>query len=85
MKKNDYDIIFMDLHMPEMDGFQATEKIHVLPKYQINPTPIIAVTASAFEEDKIKAISMGMDDFITKPVVLKNLEELIAKQSQLQN
>ncbi|MFC5684025.1 response regulator [Flavobacterium sp. MAHUQ-51] len=84
-EKNDYDIIFMDLHMPEMDGFQATEKIHSLPKYQINPTPIIAVTASAFEEDKIKAISMGMDDFITKPVVLKNLEELIAKQSQLQN
>ena len=84
-EKNDYDIIFMDLHMPEMDGFQATEKIHALPKYQINPTPIIAVTASAFEEDKIKAISMGMDDFITKPVVLKNLEELIAKQSQLQN
>ena len=80
-EKNDYDIIFMDLHIPEMDGFQATEKIHALPKYQINSTPIIAVTASAFEEDKIKAISMGMDDFITKPVVLKNLEELIAKQA----
>lgn len=82
--KNDYDIIFMDLHMPEMDGFEATEKIHSSPKYQINAIPIIAVTASAFDEDKVKAISKGMDDFITKPVVLKNLEEIIAKQMQLQ-
>ncbi|MFV7236899.1 response regulator [Flavobacterium sp. ZB4R12] len=82
--ENDYDIIFMDLHMPEMDGFEATEKIHSSPKYQINAIPIIAVTASAFDEDKVKAISKGMDDFITKPVVLKNLEEIIAKQMQLQ-
>lgn len=81
--ENDYDIIFMDLHMPEMDGFEATEKIHSSAKYQINAIPIIAVTASAFDEDKVKAISNGMDDFITKPVVLKNLEEIIAKQMQL--
>ncbi|MFV8373942.1 response regulator [Flavobacterium sp. LB1P62] len=81
--ENDYDIIFMDLHMPEMDGFEATEKIHSSAKYQINAIPIIAVTASAFDEDKVKAISNGMDDFITKPVVLKNLEEIIAKQMHL--
>jgi signal transduction histidine kinase/ActR/RegA family two-component response regulator len=81
--ENDYDIIFMDLHMPEMDGFEATEKIHSSVKYQINTIPIVAVTASAFDEDKVKAISKGMDDFITKPVVLKNLEEIIAKQMNL--
>lgn len=81
--ENEYDIIFMDLHMPEMDGFEATEKIHSSAKYQINAIPIIAVTASAFDEDKVKAISNGMDDFITKPVVLKNLEEIIAKQMHL--
>ncbi|OYX83475.1 MAG: hypothetical protein B7Y83_11305 [Flavobacteriales bacterium 32-34-25] len=84
-EKNDYNIIFMDLHMPEMDGFEATEKIHSSTKYQINSIPIIAVTASAFDEDKVKAISKGMDDFITKPVVLNNLEEIIAKQIQLHN
>jgi signal transduction histidine kinase/CheY-like chemotaxis protein len=83
--ENDYDIIFMDLHMPEMDGFEATEKIHSAAKYQINAIPIIAVTASAFDEDKVKAIANGMDDFITKPVVLKNLEETIAKQMQLKS
>ncbi len=81
--ENEYDIIFMDLHMPEMDGFEATEKIHSSEKYKLNAIPIIAVTASAFDEDKTKAISKGMDDFITKPVVLKNLEEIIAKQMHL--
>jgi signal transduction histidine kinase/CheY-like chemotaxis protein len=78
--QNDYDIIFMDLHMPEMDGFEATAKIQASDKYQKRQTPIIAVTASVFEQDKVKAISNGMDDFITKPVILKNLEDVVAKQ-----
>jgi hypothetical protein len=82
-QENDYDMIFMDLHMPEMDGFEATAKIKSLLKYQKLSTPIIAVTASAFDEDKVKAISNGMDDFITKPIVLKNLEETIIKQLNL--
>ena len=83
-EKNDYDIIFMDLHMPEMDGFEATNQIHLSAKYKQKSIPIIAVTASAFDEDKVKAISSGMDDFITKPIVLKNLEETIVKQINLQ-
>lgn len=82
-QENDYDMIFMDLHMPEMDGFEATAKIKSSLKYQKLSTPIIAVTASAFDEDKVKAISNGMDDFITKPIVLKNLEETIIKQLNL--
>jgi two-component system, sensor histidine kinase len=80
--ENDYDIIFMDLHMPEMDGFEATKKIHSLTKYKLRNIPIIAVTASAFDEDKTKAIASGMDDFVSKPIVLKNLEETIAKQME---
>ncbi|HJS00247.1 MAG TPA: ATP-binding protein, partial [Flavobacterium sp.] len=56
-EKNDYDIIFMDLHMPEMDGFEATKKIHSLAKYKLRNIPIVAVTASAFDEDKTKAIA----------------------------
>lgn len=84
-EQNDYDIIFMDLHMPEMDGFEATAQIHGSPKYKSLQIPIIAVTASAFDEDKTKAISNGMDDFITKPVILKDLEETIAKQLNLKN
>lgn len=80
--ENDYDIIFMDLHMPEMDGFEATKEIHSLTKYKSRNIPIIAVTASAFDEDKTKAIASGMDDFVSKPIVLKNLEETIAKQME---
>lgn len=83
-EKNDYDIIFMDLHMPEMDGFEATRKIHSMEKYKLKTIPIVAVTASAFEEDKTKAIASGMDDFISKPIVMKNLEETIAKQMEIQ-
>lgn len=82
-EKNDYNIIFMDLHMPEMDGFEATAIIHNSTKFKNHSIPIIAVTASAFDEDKVKVISNGMDDFITKPVILKNLEETIAKQINL--
>jgi signal transduction histidine kinase/CheY-like chemotaxis protein len=81
--QREYDIIFMDLHMPEMDGFEATTKIQESIKYQKIAIPIIAVTASAFDEDKVKAISNGMDDFITKPIILKNLEETIIKQINL--
>lgn len=81
--QKEYDIIFMDLHMPEMDGFEATAKIQESIKYQKVAIPIIAVTASAFDEDKVKAISKGMDDFITKPIILKNLEETIIKQINL--
>jgi CheY-like chemotaxis protein len=81
--QNEYDIIFMDLHMPEMDGFEATAKIQESNKYKKGAIPIIAVTASAFDEDKVKAISKGMDDFITKPIILKNLEETIIKQINL--
>ncbi len=81
--KNEYEIIFMDLQMPEMDGFEATEKIHSSTKYKNKPIPIIAVTASAFEEDKVKIIASGMDDVITKPIIMKNLEEIIVKQMRL--
>ncbi|WPR72946.1 response regulator [Flavobacterium sp. NG2] len=82
-EQNEYNMIFMDLHMPEMDGFEATKTIHAHTKYKSKNIPIIAVTASAFDEDKTKAIASGMDDFITKPIVLKHLEETICKQMRL--
>ena len=83
--ENDYDIIFMDLQMPEMDGFEATKIIQDSLKYKNNPLPIIAVTASAFEEDTDAILAGGMDDIITKPIFLKNLEQIIVKQMRLKN
>lgn len=83
--ENDYDIIFMDLQMPEMDGFEATKIIQDSLKYKNNPLPIIAVTASAFEEDTDAILAGGMDDIITKPIFLKNLEQIIVKQMRMKN
>jgi len=69
-----YDIVFMDVHMPEMDGLEATRKI--VNAKQPNERPkIIALTASALSGDKEKCIDAGMDDYITKPV---RLEEVIS-------
>jgi CheY-like chemotaxis protein len=64
-----FDVILMDCHMPVMDGFEATRRIRaVLPN-----VPIIAVTASALEEDRIACGQAGMDAFLTKPVSLAGL------------
>lgn len=67
------DLIFMDIKMPEMDGLDATKIIRNLSP----DIPIIALTAFAFEEDKQKAFKAGCNDFITKPVSFKRLNEIL--------
>jgi len=75
-EKNEYDIIFMDLQMPEMNGYQATEKI----RESISETiPIIAVTANAFAEDIKNCFNAGMNAFIAKPYKKEALYEVIEK------
>ncbi len=68
MKKQEVDMVLMDLHMPGMDGIQATAHIRNKDTDVLNPdVPIIAFTADAFPETKIKVLEAGMNDFITKP------------------
>ncbi len=62
----DFDAIFMDLHMPVMDGLEATRRIRALPRG--NRVPIIAMTAAVMEEDRERCHAAGMDDFVPKPV-----------------
>lgn len=77
-KNGEYDVILMDIQMPQLDGLQATKKIREEEKNtNRHPTTIIAVTAHAMSGDREKCIDAGMDDYITKPIEEKALMEKI--------
>ncbi len=78
-KANDYDLILMDIRMPKMDGLQATMEIHKTEKFKLKHTPIIAITANAFNEDRKYALEAGMDDFLSKPIKTMELEGVLGK------
>ena len=73
-----YDIVFMDMQMPQMDGLEATRKIIEKLGHENRPR-IIAMTANALREDRERCLAAGMDDYISKPVNLKELHQLIQK------
>jgi two-component system sensor histidine kinase/response regulator len=75
-KINQYDLIFMDMIMPTMDGITATQKIRELGDKNVK---IIAMTANAMKEDLQKCLDAGMDDFITKPYKISEIQGLLAK------
>jgi signal transduction histidine kinase/CheY-like chemotaxis protein len=72
-----YDLVLMDLQMPEMDGYQATETIRSLPEQYFKQLPIIALTASALLEEKDRVFAVGMNDFVTKPFKPEELRKKI--------
>lgn len=67
-----YDFILMDIQMPNMNGYLATQKIRAIPEK--NRIPIIAMSANAFDEDKKKALNAGMDGYISKPIDMDKLQ-----------
>ena len=72
----------MDCHMPEMDGFEATRTIRQDGSRALNPRiPIIALTASAMKEDRERCVRAGMNDFIAKPIIKRELADMLTKWS----
>jgi len=72
-----YDLIFMDIQMPEMDGLQATR--HILKKHGEGAPPIIAMTANVLSENERECAQAGMKDFVSKPFTFERLEDIIQK------
>jgi len=76
-----FDLIFMDVQMPRMDGLEATKRIRQAEKEIGSRVPIIAMTARAMSGDREHCLHAGMDDFVSKPVSLKALERAIAQNA----
>jgi signal transduction histidine kinase/DNA-binding response OmpR family regulator len=80
IEKKKYDVILMDIQMPEMDGFETTQYIRNNEKDWISKTPIIAMTASALVSERVKCLASGMNDYISKPFQAKELYDKISQQ-----
>ncbi len=76
VKVKHYDLIFMDIQMPEMDGYEATRQIRKLG-LETNSIPIVAITANTQDSDRNDCIEAGMNDYIAKPIVKKQLVALL--------
>ena len=72
-----YDLILMDIQMPRMDGYEATRQIRALPDAAKAGSPIFAMTANAFEEDRQNALKARMDGHIAKPLDIPHLLQVL--------
>jgi two-component system sensor histidine kinase/response regulator len=81
LNRTSYDLVLMDVQMPEMDGFEATKAIREM-EGENKHTPIIAMTAHAMKGDRERCLQAGMDDYVSKPIEPKKLFETIKKWTQ---
>ena len=77
IESGSYDLVFMDIQMPEMDGLEATRRI--IEKWGDDRPKIIALTANAMREDREKCFQAGMDDYLTKPFKPQELKDVLTK------
>ena len=76
-----YDLILMDIQMPIMNGYEATRQIRAMKAEHCKNIPILAMTANAFEDDRVKAMQVGMNGYLTKPIkideMLKSIDSVL--------
>ncbi len=77
LERAQYDVILMDCHMPEMDGYEVTERIRRNPRH--GQIKIIAMTANAMQGDRERCLASGMDDYVSKPTRLHDLQDVISR------
>lgn len=81
-QQESFDLVLMDCQMPIMDGFQATEEIRAYEQTNaLAKTPIVAMTANALAQDRQRSFDIGMDDYLTKPVSIELVSEILSKWS----
>jgi CheY-like chemotaxis protein len=73
-----YNLILMDIQMPDMNGYEATQAIRKMEEPGKSDIPILAMTANAFEEDKRNAFSAGMDGHLGKPIIIDDLMKALS-------
>jgi len=78
MRERNYHLLFMDVQMPEMDGLEATRRIRAIISPERQPV-IIALTANAMTGDRERCLDAGMNDYITKPVKIEELQAVIPR------
>jgi CheY-like chemotaxis protein len=81
-KRGSFDAIFMDVQMPEMDGFEATAVIRAAERGTGAHIPIVAMTAHAMSGDRERCLAAGMDDYVAKPISVKEIDRILIEIAQ---
>jgi len=79
LRQDRFDLVFMDIQMPEMDGLEATQQARSLNDPEKSRIPIVALTAHAMKGDREKFLAAGMDDYISKPVHAEEIRRVLSR------